>query len=51
MKTEYLFKPNNHWKSAPTELTPLNYIPENIYKELLKFYGEDMLKMHVKEGE
>ena len=49
MKTEYLFKPNNHWKSAPTELTPLNYIPENIYQELKKFYGEDMLKVEIKE--
>ena len=35
MKTEYLFKPNNHW----------NYIPENIYQELKKSYGEDMLKV------
>lgn len=41
METEYLFKPNNHW----------NYIPENIYKELFKFYGEGMLKVQVKEGE
>ena len=25
--------------------------PENIYQELKKFYGEDMLKVQVKEGE
>ncbi len=41
MKTEYLFKPNLHW----------NYIPENIYRELKKFYGEDMLKVEIKEEE
>ena len=39
MKTEYLFKPNKHW----------NYIPENIYQELKKFYGEDVLKVEIKE--
>ena len=41
MKTEYLFKPNSHW----------NYIPENIYLELKKFYGEDVLKVEIKEEE
>lgn len=39
MKTEYLFKPNLHW----------NYIPENIYKELLNFYDGTMLTVKVTE--
>lgn len=39
MKTEYLFKPNLHW----------NYIPEDVYQELKKFYSDEVLKIEEEE--
>lgn len=35
MKMHYLFKPHQYW----------NYITEDVYKVLLDFYGDDMLKI------
>ncbi len=39
MKTVYKFKPASHW----------NYITEQQYDILVKFYGEDMLKTEQEE--
>ncbi len=39
MKTVYLFKPHLHW----------NYITEDVYNVLSRFYGEDMLKISEEE--
>ena len=39
MKTEYLFKPHLHW----------NYIPEDVYQELKKFYSDEVLKIEEEE--
>lgn len=39
MKTVYKFKPFHHW----------NYITEQQYGILVKFYGEDMIKSEMED--